>query len=230
MAAEKPIDISNTKSEWIDVTYPIFNGMHFNPMDPLDPRVDWVRHPDKHHHMDYLVQLTVNPHTGTHIDAPRHFSKEMVPKRTSIDEIPMDVVIGPARVIEIEDKTAIRRKELERHDIKTGERLLFKTINSTYYRSTEKTWFDNFVAIAPDAALYLVEKKTLIAGIDYIAIAGPDFDDIVFGHVTLFNGGVWIMESLDLYDVKPGNYEMICLPLKVHDGDAAPARVILRPM
>jgi arylformamidase len=35
---------------------------------------------------------------------------------------------------------------------------------------------------------------------------------------------------LDLSAVAPGDYELICLPLKIKDGDGGPARVVLREL
>ena len=49
-------------------------------------------------------------------------------------------------------------------------------------------------------------------------------------HRTLLTAGIWIIEGLDLSAVGPGRYEMICLPVKLHGSDGAPARAILRPI
>ena len=107
---------------------------------------------------------------------------------------------------------------------------MFKTRNTTELMPLPECDFMNFVALSAEAARYLVEKETKLAGIDYVAIAGPALETIVEGHSILFNGDCVIMELLDLSQVSEGNYEMIALPIRVVDGDASWCRVLLRPV
>lgn len=53
-------------------------------------------------HSFNLFQYTVNEHTGTHIDAPLHFSAD----GTSVDEIPVSSLIAPLCVIDIAARAA----------------------------------------------------------------------------------------------------------------------------
>jgi arylformamidase len=204
--------------------------MVFLPMDPIFPRFDWIHHPDKVHYKDYLMQLNINPHNGTHVDTPRHFPGQTPIYQTSIDKVPLDDLIGPARVIEIKSKVSIEPQELEPYDIQAGERILFKTINSTYYKKGK--FVDNYVYVSVPAAKYLVERGVIVVGLDYLAIGGPygDFEGLAGTHIAFMDNGIWIIEVLDLSTVKAGRYEMVCLPLNIKGGDAAPARIILKPL
>ena len=121
-------------------------------------------------------------------------------------------------------------QELEKHNIKKGERLLFKTRNSplTY---TSDTFVEDYVYLEGDAAEYLAEKKILLFGLDNITIG--DFKDeasIRKTHQTLLEAGIYILEDCALGEVPPGDYELLCLPLLIYKGDAAPCRAILRPL
>ena len=86
---------------------------------------------------------------------------------------------------------------------------------------------ENFIYVARDAAEYLAEKQVRAVGVDYLSIGGFHHD-LVATHVAMLRAGIWVVEGLYLGEVKAGNYEMICLPLKLRGADGAPARVLLR--
>jgi arylformamidase len=132
-------------------------------------------------------------------------------------------LIGPARVIEIEDTSAIRQAEVRKHKIGHSERLLFKTLNSQRCWNTSE-FISDFVSLAEDAAKYLAELKTLAIGIDYLSMGSPEV------HRTLLGAGVAVVEGLNLSEVNPGQYEFLCLPLRIRRGDGAPARALLKPI
>jgi arylformamidase len=213
-----------TKPEWIDISYPISKDMVHWPKNPIPPHIDWVYHPDKGHPVS-MLQLNINAHHGTHVDAPRHF----IADGTSIDEMPLDAIMGPARIIEIKDTVSIKPKELEPYNIQAGERILFKTINSSYYKKGK--FVEDYVHVSNEAAHFLKDKKVSVVGIDYFAI-GPfkDMENLMEVHKVLLGNGIWIIEAINLSAVKAGRYEIICLPIKIEQGDAAPARAILRPL
>jgi arylformamidase len=215
---------SAPKSEWIDISYPLSSDMLHWPEDPLPPRVDWLYHPDKGHRVQ-MAQININVHDGTHIDTPRHYYRD----GTSIDKMPLDAIIGPARVIEIKDTVSIEPEELEPYNIQAGERILFKTINSSYYKKGK--FVEDYVYVSTEAARFLKDKKVSVVGIDYFAI-GPfkDRKQLTEVHKVLLDNGIWIIETIDLSAVKAGQYEIICLPARVKDGDSAPTRAILRPL
>jgi arylformamidase len=159
------------------------------------------------------------------MDAPRHF----YPDGKCIDEMPLDTVMGSVRVIEIKDTKLIKPEELVVHNIRPGERILFKTINSSYYKLNK--FVEDFVHLSIEGAQFLKNKKVSVVGIDYLAIGSfRDRSQLLEVHRILLGSGIWIIEALDLSAVKAGRYEIICLPIKIKQGDAGQARAILRPL
>lgn len=216
---------AGNKSEWIDVSYALGPNMVNWPTDPIPPHFDWIFTPEKGRPV-MMLQYNINPHHGTHVDAPRHFFPE---DGTPIDKMPVDTIMGPARVIEIKDKKSIKPEELIDYNIQPGERILFKTINSSYWKKGK--FVEDYVYVTPEAANYLKDRKISVVGIDYIAIGTfLDMDSLMEVHRIFLGNGIWIIEQLDLSEVKPGNYEIICLPIKIENGDGAQARAILRPI
>jgi len=161
-------------------------------------------------------------HTATHMDAPFHF----LPQGKGLHEMPFHAAIGRARVIEIRDPESIKPGELRPHNIRQGERLLFKTKNSTHCWKTD-TFVEDFVYISQEAARYLASVGVQTVGIDYLSVGGYTKDGVET-HRALLEADIWIIEGLDLSQVEPGMYELICLPLRIDSSDGAPARAILR--
>jgi len=212
-----------TKSEWIDISYPLHKGMLHWPQDPVPPSVESNSMKLEGEGTITMSQMTINTHHGTHIDAPRHF----FPNGTTIDEMPLDAIMGPARVIEIKDTVSIKPEELEAHNIQPGERILFKTVNSSYYQ--KEKFVEDFVYISTEGAHYLKDKKVSVVGIDYLAVGSfKDRANLIEVHKVLVGNGIWVIEAINLSAVKAGRYEIICLPIKIQHGDAAQARAILR--
>lgn len=171
-----------------------------------------------------VSKMTLGVHTGTHMDAPLHF----IQGGKTIDEMPLNATIGRARVIEIRDPKSIKREELVDQLIGSGERILFKTSNSD--RAWNSDRFDeNFVFISADAGRYLAECGVVCVGVDYLSVGGYR-EDGPETHHALLDAGVWIIEGLNLGGVEPGEYEMICLPLKLIGAEGAPARAIVRSL
>lgn len=170
-----------------------------------------------------VSELTLGSHCGTHIDAPYHFEENGI----KIDQIPLDYLMGNATVFEIKNKEKIDLSDLKSLQLIDCKRVIFKTINSTYWKSFE--FKKDFVHVTKEAAQYLVDCKVKLVGIDYLSIEkfGNKAADT---HHTFLKNGVIIIEGLDLSNVHAGNYELIALPLKIKDGDGSPARVILKSM
>jgi arylformamidase len=103
---------------------------------------------------------------------------------------------------------------------------LFKTLNSAR-RWYEEAFIEDFVYVSQEAAHHLATQEVLTVGTDYLSVGGF-LKDGVETHQALLEAGIWVIEGLDLAEVEPGEYELICLPLKVERGDGAPARAILR--
>jgi len=159
-------------------------------------------------------------HTGTHMDAPKH----VIADGKTIDTIPLSDAIGPARVIEINDNEAVKAEELKQYKFKQGERILFKTRNSDRCWKTD-TFIPDFVYIAEDAAQLLANSGVKLVGIDYLSVGGPPIT-----HKILLGAGIWLLEGLNLSAVNPGNYNLICLPLKIMQTEGSPVRAVLQPI
>lgn len=210
---------------WYDISVPLKQGMVYFPTDPAPPKI--YRYSDRALGSGVtMCMLEIIGHTGTHVDAPLHF----IPDGSTISDMPVDATIGPCRVIEIKDKESIKVKELEPYKIKKGERLLFKTANSP--RTYESPKFqENYVSLTVEATDYLVAKGIILFGLDNITI-GPyqNPEDIGKIHTKLLGAGIYILENCALAGVPAGEYELLCLPLLMYNGDAGPARAILRPL
>jgi arylformamidase len=171
-----------------------------------------------------LSAYSMGAHSGTHVDAPMHF----VAEGASIDRVPLEPLIGPARVIEIPDAVqSIDAAELSRHDWKGAPRILFRTRSSSrgWMRST--TFHRDFAYLAPDAAQLLADAGVVLVGIDYIS-AERFGAPVPRTHQILLGRGIPIVEGLMLEGVAAGAYELIVLPLKVANHEGAPARAVLR--
>lgn len=168
--------------------------------------------------------LRLGAHTGTHVDAPAHVLAE---GRRVID-LPLDALIGEARVIEIpESVRAIGPEHVTDAIVAGAERVLFKTRNSSFW--AEERFREDFTFITPEAARALVAARVRLVGIDYLSVeafksASQDT------HKVLLADDVVVLEGLDLSGVASGVYELLCLPLKLDGGagDGAPARAVLR--
>ena len=210
-----------SKSLWIDISVPLKDGMAHWPGDPpiSISRVKDMAQGDAVN----LSMISMGVHSGTHVDAPLHF----INGGKGVDEIPLTTIVGRARVIEIRDAESIKPDELYEHRIRRGERILFKTRNSS--RVWQRNEFvEDFVFLSVDAAEFLVGCGVRVVGVDYLSVGSYSHggSDI---HRILLGGGIWIIEGLDLSAVAPGRYHLICLPLKIIQGDGAPARAILKP-
>ena len=162
-------------------------------------------------------------HYGTHMDAPLHF----IDGGNGIEAMPVDGLIGPALVVHLPDADAITADLLDAQDIPGGtERILFKTRNSDLWNDLDHEFFEDFVAVLPDGAEWLVEHGIRLAGIDYLSIETYHTEEFPT-HKILLGAGMAIAEGLDFRAVEPGVYEMACLPMKVAGSDGAPARVVL---
>jgi arylformamidase len=208
------------RHSWIDISVPVKEGMPVWPGDP-SPLFERVMDQDRGD-VCTLTRVAMSAHTGTHIDAPLHFLRNAA----TIDQMPIEATVGLARVIGISDTTAIRKAELLPHAIQPGERILFRTANSGRDWCT-LPFNEDFVFIARDAAVYLAECGIRSVGVDYLSVGGFR-EDSTETHEALLANGIWVMEGLVLSDVEPGDYELVCLPLKWVGAEGAPARAILR--
>jgi arylformamidase len=169
--------------------------------------------------------LHFGAHTGTHVDAPAHFIKDVA----KIDSLHLELLIGPARVVRVPDEaTEIDLNFLEQENLTGVERILFHTRNSGLWKEGFR---QDFTHLLPEGAQYLVDLGIKLVGTDYLSI-----EKFHSGHhrthIALLSHGVVILEGLNLGAVPAGDYELICLPLKISEGagDGAPARAVLRTL
>ena len=218
-------DVDAPADAWIDATA------------TLDPATTPVYEGDAPMKFDFLKDMrkgdaltlsaySLGAHSGTHIDAPMHFVRDGAP----IDRVPLEPLIGPARVIDIPDGVqSIDAAELNRHNWKGAPRVIFRTRSSLRGWMKSSTFHRDFAYIAPDAAQLLADAGVQLVGIDYISAEQ-------FGapaprtHRILLGKGIPIVEGLALEKIPPGDYFMIVLPMKVAGHEGAPARAVLRKL
>ena len=159
-------------------------------------------------------------HTGTHVDAPLHLDDS----GCDIADAPLSRCIGPVRIFEIPSRKSIRASDLSGLDWTGVERVLFKTCGS---RAPEQPLDGNYACLEEDAAGFLVEKGILLAGTDAPSVDPFSSTDLP-SHRILLQHGIVILEGARLEHVPPGDYELVCLPLKLAGSDGSPVRAILR--
>jgi arylformamidase len=212
-----------TPSRWIDATAtldpattPVYEGNAPMKFDFLND----MRKGD----VFTLSVYSLGAHSGTHIDAPMHFVRDGAP----IDRVPLEPLIGPARVIEIPDGVqSINAAELNRHKWKGASRVLFRTRSSERGWMHSSTFHRDFAYVAPDAAQLLADAGVQLVGIDYLSaeqFGAPS----PMTHRILLGKGIPIVEGLALEGVRAGDYDLIVLPMKVGGREGAPARAVLR--
>ena len=210
----------NIENTWIDVSVPLTSGMVHWPGDP-EPTFERISDID-HGAIANVTLCRMTAHSGTHMDAPCHF----LAGRAGIDTFPLSVGIGRARVIAIPDVSIISQRHLLDKNIGRDERILFRTRNSLR-RWDNLEFLTNFVAIDASAAQFLVDRGVALIGVDYLSVGAFEGDGIET-HRILLNAGIWIVEGLKLSNVSDGDYDMVCLPMKIQGSDGSPARVALR--
>jgi arylformamidase len=197
--------------EIIDISVPIRPGMVTYPGDPTVSLERVVSIADGG--VVNLSRLDFGVHSGTHVDAPVHF----IDGAAAAETLPLDVLIGKATVL---DLTAAERLDASAFNgVDLPERVLMKTRNSELWE--RETFADEFLALTEDGARALIDRGVRLVGIDYLSIGDEA------AHEALLGAGVVAIEGLDLRGVEPGEYQLICAPLKLVGSDGAPARTLL---
>jgi len=203
----------------LDISRPVFTGMAIYPRNPpveIAPAKRIARGDSSN-----VSLLSLGSHTGTHVDAPLH----MDDAGAGVDEVSLDAMIGPAVVIEIpESVRAISAAHLEDR-IGRHTRVLLRTRNSARFAASG-IFEEDFTYLAPDGATLLVDRGVKLVGVDALSVeqyhAGHHRS-----HDVLLRAGVAVVEGLALENAAPGEYQVICLPLRIRGCDGAPARVVL---
>ena len=168
-----------------------------------------------------VSRISFGSHTATHVDAAKHFFDN----GETVDHIALERFIGPALLIAVgDDLTSVNASELERHDLTGHTRVLIRTRNSSFLKDPE--FHRDYTFLSPDGAEYLVDKGIDLVGVDYLSI-----EQFHSGHHrthrTLLERSVVIVEGLSLAGIEPGEYDFVCLPLRLEGLDGAPARAVL---
>jgi arylformamidase len=169
------------------------------------------------------TRLALDVHCGTHVDAPLH----MLAGAPDMESLALDVLVGPAVVVELGDVRAIGPDELAAVVPDGATRVLLKTLNSRGGVAAD-AFDEDFAALSADGARWLVDRGVRLVGIDYLSI--QRYADDPTTHHVLLGAGVVILEGLRLADVAPGAYELLCLPVLAPRLEAAPARAVLRTL
>jgi arylformamidase len=203
-----------------DISLPISESLVVWPGDP-PISITQVSHLDRGDHAT-VSRLEMGAHTGTHVDAPAHF----VRGGAGVDTLDLDTLVGLALVAEARDADALTADVLAELAIPLGAgRVLFRTRNSDLWTRGAREFDEDFVAITEDGARWLVERGIMLVGVDYLSVA--PFGASRPTHEMLLRAGGVVVEGLNLSGIRPGMYQLVCLPLKVVGGDGAPARAIL---
>jgi arylformamidase len=170
-----------------------------------------------------VSRLDFGSHTGTHVDAPKHFFDD----GAGVDSIPLEILMGPARLLAFGDAvTSIGETELAAHELTGVTRVLLKTRNSRWLATGSAEFHKDYTYLAPDGAEYLARLGVRLVGVDYLSV-----EQFHSGHHrthrTLLGHGIVIVEGLLLNEPPAGDYHFRCLPLKLAGLDGAPARAVV---
>ena len=171
-----------------------------------------------------VSEIRLGSHTGTHIDPPSHFLDE----GATAEDLPLDVMMGDTTVADLRGIAGPIGPDALAGLSLSGEvtRLLLRTDNSVLWAAHPSAFPDEYVCLSPEGARWVVDNGIRLIGIDFLSIevrGAPGHPT----HRTLLEAGVVILEGLDLSRVEPGEYTLVCFPLKIVGGDGAPTRAVL---
>jgi arylformamidase len=170
-----------------------------------------------------VSEVSMNIHTGTHIDAPYHF----IEKGIAAWQIPLEALVGKVLVVSVPGDSNVSARVLESLDIQQNvRRILIRTSNSGLWSSQKAQFDSDYIALTEDAASWIVSRGIALVGVDYLSVQ-PFSQKDHQTHKTLLSAGIVIVEGLDLSRVAAGEYTLFCLPLSMACRDGAPARAIL---
>lgn len=206
--------------KWIDITLPMEEGRPCWPGDtPFAHRV--TRQIGKDGSNANVSTIECSVHFGTHLDAPYHF----IPDGKKVEELDLNLLIGPCQVVEVPAAGVHIDLEALKKAVAPGvKRLLIKTSNSRIIHDRE--FHRDYVALSAEAGSWLIQQGIRLVGLDYFSIgAYGDTKDV--HTIFLGNNDTVALEGVDLSNVQPGMYYLICLPMKIAGAGGAPVRVLL---
>ena len=168
------------------------------------------------------TRLECDTHVGTHVDAPLHYLEH----GASVEALSLEVLVGPATVAFLPEIKTVTASALDNLALTSKtKRLLLRTRNSELWQTGETEFKRHYVSLTTEAAQWVADKGIRLVGVDYLSVGS--FEGGVITHKILLDAGVVIVEGLNLYDVESGEYQLICLPLKLVGAEGAPARAVL---
>lgn len=171
-----------------------------------------------------VTRWIIGAHTGTHIDAPRHF----IDDGATVEELPLEIFVGRTRVMDlthIGDRT-ITAEDIDKIGLNGVTRVLFRTTNSDK-RIIKKEFSKDWVGVGPDASQYLIDNGVQLVGIDYVTVEAPEHSVEWPTHHILCGNGAIILEGAKVGDIPDGEYFMCCLPMRLKGAEGAATRTIL---
>lgn len=205
----------------IDISIPLNSPMPIWP-NSKGFKLSWTQRLDLGDACNNSV-IECDTHVGTHLDAPLHF----IEKGLGVEKFQLDILIGPCLVVYLPKHTEITADDFSAINITPDiTRLLIRTDNSDLWDSGITEFKEDFVALTPDAAQWIVDQDIQLLGVDYLSVGG--MLDGAITHKILLGSDVIILEGVNLSQVMPDQYELICLPLKICGAEGSPARAILR--
>lgn len=214
------------KHKIIDLSFTIHSGMQVFS-SPWHPAVAITQLAFHHKQNRETRKIVMGTHAGTHTDAPRHFIKN----GKTIDKIPLDVYVGPATVLnftKIPQKTEIDLTTLKKALGKNScERIICRFDWDKHYG--KKKYYTDHAFFSEDACRWLVKNGCRLMALD---TPQPDNPQNGFGsgndapnHKILLGKGVVLVEYLtNLKKITKSRVQLFAAPLKIKDGDGAPAR------
>ncbi len=208
-----------------DLTNLIFEGM---PTYPGDPKPEFSAHFNLKRDKVNVTRLTMSSHTGTHVDAPKHF----IANGQGVDSVSLNKFIGETVILDVSKKQVghgITDTELDIHEklVKDNDILLLYTGTSKDWNKNENRTKD-FTYLEPTAAAWIVEHNIKCVGIDSWSMEKYGFKEGLT-HKKLLSNGVGIIEGINsnLQKFIGVRKFLVCLPLLLKDVDGSPARAIL---
>ena len=166
-----------------------------------------------------LSTLNTTVHIGAHADAPSHYLQG----GPTIDQVDLHAYLGPCVVVDATGCEQIQPEHCEAAVKSGARRILFKT----RIRPEGETFETDFASFSPESVATMGEAGVLLAGIDTSSV-DPFHSKGLPAHKVFGQYNIRNLEGLDLFQVEPGDYELIALPLKLQGFDASPVRAILR--
>ncbi len=204
----------------IDISPPLRIGMPVWPGDtPFDAERSWMMGPGCPVNVS---RITLSTHSGAHADAPLHYSADGAP----VDGLDLERYVGPCRVIDVRAAgRLVEPQHIETALDGTPPRVLLRT----YTQAPQDRWDSGFTALSARSIDLLAAAGVFLVGVDTPSL-DPETSKTMDAHHAVRRHGLSILEGLVLDGVAAGDYELIALPLRLADLDAAPVRAVLRPL